>query len=143
MDSPISPAIDGDVCDKDLFDSPLDRDAAGYGEEDGDGSLVDDSSAVAAAFEDEDDIDEAAYPGVCNWNKFPTAPDDPKWRPNDFMDVPKVYYDKARGDMFGNAQDEIERLIGRLDEAEVRGDPKGIKKAIHITRAKKSNLSRS
>ena len=101
--SPISPAIDGDVCDKDLFASPLDRDAAGYGEEDDDGSLVDDSSAVAAAFEEEDDIDEAVYPGICDWNKFPPEPDDPKLRRNDFTVIPKLYFDKAKGDMFGNA----------------------------------------
>ena len=138
--SPISPAIDGDVCDEDIFSSPLNRDAAGFGDEDDDDSLVDDSSTVAGAIVEEDDIDEAANPGICNWNKFPPAPDDPKWRPNDFMDVPKVYYDKARGDMFGNAQDEIERLIGRLDEAEVRGDPKGVKKAIRIFLGPKSPI---
>ena len=97
--SPISPAIDGDVCDEDIFSSPLNRDAAGYGEEDDDGSLVDDSSAVAAAFEEEDDIDEAAYPEICDWNKFPPPPDDPKWRRNDFTVIPKLYFDKSRGDM--------------------------------------------
>ena len=54
MASPISPAIDGDVCDKDLFASPLDRDWAGFGDEDDDGSLVDDSSTVAGAIDEED-----------------------------------------------------------------------------------------
>ena len=84
MASPISPAIDGDVCNKDLFASPLDRDSAGFGDEDDDGSLVDDSSTVAGAIDEEDEMDEDAYHEICNWDKFPPGPDDPKWRPNDF-----------------------------------------------------------
>ena len=62
MASPTSPAIDGDVYDEDLFDSPLDRDAVGFGDEDDDGSLVDDSSTVAGAIDEEDEMDEEAYP---------------------------------------------------------------------------------
>ena len=54
---PISPTINGDVYDKDLFASPLDRDSAGFGVEDDDGSLVDDSSTVAGAIDEEDEID--------------------------------------------------------------------------------------
>ena len=31
MASPLSPAIDADVCDEDIFDSPADKQAAGFG----------------------------------------------------------------------------------------------------------------
>ena len=74
MASPISPAIDGDVYDEDLFDSPLDRDAAGFGDEDDDGSLVDDSLTVAGAIDEEDEMNEEAYPDVCSWENFPPGP---------------------------------------------------------------------
>ena len=68
MASPISPVIDGDVCDEDLFPSSLDRDAAGFGGEDDDGSSVDDSSTMAEAIDEEDEIDEGAYPDICTWD---------------------------------------------------------------------------
>ena len=55
--SPFSPAIDGDVCDEDIFSSPLNRDAAGFGDKDDDDSLVDDSSTVAGAIVEDDDIE--------------------------------------------------------------------------------------
>ena len=126
MASPTSPAIDGDVYDEDLFDSPLDRDAAGFGDEDDDGSLVDDSSTVAGAIDEEDEMDEEAHPDVCSWENFPPGPGDSKWRPNDFNLIPIVHFDKARGDMFKDARAEIEYLVGRLAEAEVRGDPKNL-----------------
>ena len=66
MASPISPVIDGDVCNKGLFSSPLDRDAASFGGKDDDGSPVDDISAVAEAIDEEDEIDEEANPDICN-----------------------------------------------------------------------------
>ena len=42
--------------------------------------------------------------------------------------------------MFRNAQDEIELLVDRLAEAEVRSDPKGIKMAILIFLGPKSPI---
>ena len=114
MASPISPAIDGDVCDEDLFDSPIDRDAAGFGDEDDDGSLVDDSSTVAGAIDEEDEMDEEAYPDICTWDNFPPEPDSPQWRCNDFNLIPKVYFDKARGDMFKDARLKIVQLMTTL-----------------------------
>ena len=100
MASPISPAIDADVCDEDIFDSPADKQAAGFGDDDEDDSVIDDSSTVVGAINEEEEIDQDNYREIgVTWENFPPAPNSPQWRENDFNRIPKVYCDKARGDM--------------------------------------------
>ena len=141
MALPLSPAIDADVCDKDIFDSPADKQAAGFGDDDKDNSVIDDSSTVVGAINEEEEIDQDNYREIgITWENFPPAPNSPQWRENDLNRIPKVYCDKARGDMFGDAAAEIGVIEERLRTAQVRGDPKGIKKAIHIFLGPKSPI---
>ena len=104
MASPFPPAIDADVRDEDLFDSPNDKQAAGFDDDDEDNSVVDDSSTVVGAINKEEEIDQENYPDIITWENFlPPAPNSPQWQENDFNRIPKVYCNKAREDMFGDA----------------------------------------
>ena len=67
MASPLSPAIDADVCDEDIFDSPADKQAAGFGDDDEDDSVIDDSSTVVGAINEEEEIDQDNYPEIVIW----------------------------------------------------------------------------
>ena len=60
--------------DEDLFDSPIDKQAAGFGDNDEDDSVVDDSSTVVGAINKEEEIDQDTFPDTCTWENFPPAP---------------------------------------------------------------------
>ena len=135
MQSPASPAIDDSAVDFGIFDSELNKEAAGYD----DGVEEDDhpdhpfAVDVQICMEEEDEMDEENYDHLCDFAKFPPESDSDHWVPNDVDVIPHVFADKARQDMFNKLQKEIEVIVERLVEAEVRGNPTDlVDKAIAI-----------
>ena len=130
MESPASPAIDGDAVDEGIFDNEMDMEAAGLGVDDVDEEDI--NPSMAHTISEDDDIDEENYNGICNWQNFPPPSNSPLWRPNNFNVIPMVYFDKARQDMFTKLEEEIECILNHLDKVKVRGNLEGIDKAIAL-----------
>ena len=64
MESPASPAIDGDAVDEGIFDNEMDMEAAGLGVDDVDKEDI--NPSMAHTISEEDDMDEENYIGICN-----------------------------------------------------------------------------
>ena len=85
MQSPALPAIDGSAVDFGIFDSELNKEAAGYddgveGDDHPDHPLPID---VQIYMDEEEEMDKENYEYLCNFTKFPPESDSDHWVPND------------------------------------------------------------
>ena len=70
MESPASPAINGNAIDKGIFDDKMNMEDAGLGVDDVDKEDI--NPFMAHTISGDNYIDKENYNGICNWQNFPS-----------------------------------------------------------------------